>query len=702
MKFSFKGILAVTGIFAITAMAVLFGVNRGSKADAPEYWITIDANELNTIRTNGKATDLASSLYAVETHGDLSVIKLDEIGSQLLSGHMHDEFHKCAGFMRHSSLEEARTSIEKMRAVSTDALFVDYTINNSAAVTPMIAEAAEPNVRQTIIDLSAIHTRRHDQQGGLDGANLIFSKWQQLANGRSDVTVSRFEHFNLNNPTVRLTQQPSIIMTITGTTLPDEIVVIGGHQDSILSGGVSQAANKSPGADDDASGIASMTEVIRVMMEKDFRPQRTIQFMAYAAEEVGLVGSRNIAGTYRNQNRNVVGALQLDMTNFGGPWADIVLITDFTNAPQNQFLRDLAATYLSNLVVKDDRCSYACSDHAAWTENNYPSSMPFEAKFSNTGGTRESNTQIHTSNDTISRSGNNANHALKFTKLAIAFAGELAKGSFQTAVSQRPEFDFDGDGKADVGIFRPDTGIWHLNSSTSGYSATAFGANGDQVIPADFDGDGKTDIAVFRNGIWYLQRSTAGFTSRQWGDPTDIPQPRDFDGDGKADLAVFRPANGEWYIVNSSNGSTSAIPFGTNGDKPVAGDYDGDGKADIAVFRGGIWHILGSASGYNAVQFGIASDKAIVSDFDGDGKIDQTVFRDGVWYTLRSSGGVAINGWGLATDIPTAADFDGDGRSDLGVYRDGVWYILRSSDNGFNFVPFGLETDVPAASAFVK
>ena len=40
-----------------------------------------------------------------------------------------------------------------------------------------------------------------------------------------------------------------------------------------------------PGADDDASGIASATEVLRVAIERDYRPERTVKFMAYAAEE---------------------------------------------------------------------------------------------------------------------------------------------------------------------------------------------------------------------------------------------------------------------------------------------------------------------------------------------------------------------------------------------------------------------------------
>jgi hypothetical protein len=290
------------------------------------------------------------------------------------------------------------------------------------------------------------------------------------------------------------------------------------------------------------------------------------------------------------------------------------------------------------------------------------------------------------------------------TKPRIKIAGAL-----EAINAKNTQFDYDGDGKADLSVFRQSNASWYIqNSQSNSFSGTQFGATGDLPASADFDGDGKTDIAVFRSGFWYRLNSTNNqFVAAQFGSPGDVPVPGDFDGDGKADIAVFRPSDGAWYCLNSSNNQFVAQQFGSNGDKPQIGDFDGDGKSDYAVFRpsAGAWYILRSTdNSFYGVNFGTAEDLPTSADFDGDGKTDIAVFRPSAasWYRLNSSNNQFYGEqFGVSDDKPVAADYDGDGKADIAVFRAslGSWYINRSA-SGFHAQQFGADGDTPAAAAF--
>lgn len=411
---------------AALSLVFLSALATSAASTAEEVWITIEQGAWSAFEAAERGLPAAGEPAATAVEADsreIVAVPLSETRIDALTAFMHLRYGVCGGFLAHPSREAALAEVDRMTAeaaAEAPAPPVEYTIDNGPVVRALSAELQESNIRNTITSLAAFFTRRHNCPTGLDSANWIKNLWTGYAASRPDVTVEFFNHPPATTP------QPSVILTIPGDPTETGIVVLGAHQDSTA--GSNCSTSRSPGADDDATGVAVLSEVIRVALARGYEPQQTVKFMAYAAEEVGLRGSGDIAATYQQQGANVVGVLQLDMTNYHGSVADIYLVTDFTNAAQNTFLAQLADAYVASARVVGTlqgttACGYGCSDHASWNSRGYPASFPFEATF---GG---SNPFIHTVNDTLANMGNNANQSVQFARLAVAYMAELAKGS---------------------------------------------------------------------------------------------------------------------------------------------------------------------------------------------------------------------------------------------------------------------------------
>jgi len=263
----------------------------------------------------------------------------------------------------------------------------------------------------------------------------------------------------------------------------------------------------------------------------------------------------------------------------------------------------------------------------------------------------------------------------------VELSAVAAGMAFEIQVPRPPtQGDFDGDGTADVAVFRGSAGLWAVR----GVTRIWYGETGDLPLPGNWISTDYWSPAVGRardNGYLWLVR---GNTRAYFGLDGDLPVPADYDGDGIWDIALYRPATGLW----TSKSPIFRFYFGNADDVPVPADYDGDRLGDPAVFGGdGRWAVRGRTRFY----FGTAADAAVPDDYDGDGSADPAVFRNvsGLW-AVRSISRVYFGG---QTDLPAPADYDGDGTADVAVFRRGygLW-LLRSLSR----VYFGGWQDTPA------
>lgn len=351
----------------------------------------------------------------------LSIAEVSEYQASTIS-HAAHKFGKCGGFERlpqDTSITNMEESFETMRYQAAQTLAFTFLSTPAPVVAknPQIEAAtqqvSEANLLEMVEWLSAYHTRSHAAPENNKPVEDLAEKARQLlAQLPYPHQIDFIDHEQTTQKTLRVRLQ--------GKDRSNEIVVLGAHLDT-LNGPIAKA--KAPGADDNASGSANIFEALRILATQP-QPSRTIEFFWYAGEESGLIGSGEIAQTYKQSKIDVVGVFQLDMTLFPGE-GELVMgdIADFTNPWLRSYLKSLNNYYVG-AKWKEGQCGYACSDHASWHRQGYAAAMPFEA----TLGTMNPN--IHSNKDLITPA-LNFKHSAAFAKLAVAYALDYSNSSLR-------------------------------------------------------------------------------------------------------------------------------------------------------------------------------------------------------------------------------------------------------------------------------
>jgi len=246
--------------------------NKKVNASDQKVWISIGNDavklinksyskqfELVDIQPKQFVKQLSKINKTLSSDDAVNVVSIKESKLNQLSEFMHDNFKRCGGYIFHESLEAAQQYTAKLASLPPEVL-VNYTIDNPVGVNSLLNELSSSNLTSTVNSLSNYNNRYYTSSTGKDSANWLKNHWASMSSTRNDINVELYNHTWL---------QPSVIATITGTTNSSEIIIIGGHLDSInLS---SPSSGRAPGADDNASGIAVVTETLRAIIASGFK-----------------------------------------------------------------------------------------------------------------------------------------------------------------------------------------------------------------------------------------------------------------------------------------------------------------------------------------------------------------------------------------------------------------------------------------------
>lgn len=335
-------------------------------------------------------------LYAPE---EFAVARLRPEQAAILSQHLHASGFACGGITRLTGMPMVNVAPPTPRPMLPVA-------TKDTDIALLLSEIDPDRIQASVEELAKLPNRFHSSRTGQEVPETIADWYAALAGQRSDIEIETYSHGTD-------TAQDSVRITIPGTDRRDEVLILGSHIDSVNWYSLAPARASAPGADDNASGTATNLEIFRVLMDSGLRLRRTLEIHGYAAEEVGLVGSIDMAEDYRRDQVNVVAMVQHDMNLFAPPDGRMWFIRDNTHAGFNQQLTELVETYL-DVPTGIASLGGGSSDHEAWRRQGYAAAFPFEDP-------NNHNSRIHTAGDTIAYSGD-FEHAANFARLGLAFA----------------------------------------------------------------------------------------------------------------------------------------------------------------------------------------------------------------------------------------------------------------------------------------
>ncbi|KDN42380.1 hypothetical protein RSAG8_06871, partial [Rhizoctonia solani AG-8 WAC10335] len=288
-------------------------------------------------------------------------------------------------------------------------------------LTPMLAMVTASEIKSYVNQLSTAYATRYYRSTNARAPALWiqsqFASWL----GSSQAKLAE-NSFNQPNVIGRIEAKSGSASAAKSGSASAGIIILGAHLDS-----TSQSASTSaPGADDDASGVAVIMAIMRILKANNYQGTYAIEAHAYAGEEGGLLGAKALAASYKSAGKSVRGMLDFEMIGYqpttstnSGKSSTITVLSDPVSA-MSTHMTNVVKAYVPTAERRSVSCGYGCSDHYAFYDAGYPvvciaAYGPNDANL---------NPNYHRTTDTVDKL--NFDKAVDFVKAGLAWVVEVA------------------------------------------------------------------------------------------------------------------------------------------------------------------------------------------------------------------------------------------------------------------------------------
>jgi len=276
----------------------------------------------------------------------------------------------------------------------------DLLNQNISKISDILNMVSENLVLEYLEDLVEFSPRKTGTYGCIKAGEYIYEKFVELGLDTKSYYWKSFG--NKYNP--RFFTGQNIEATIYGNNKPNEIIIFNAHYDSVL---------RSPGADDDGSGVAAVLAAANVLSKFEF--ERTIKFLCFSGEEEGLLGSKEYAQNAYENNNMIIVEFNVDMIGYAQTEEDENKFRIYSSDDVDWFadiIEDLNFQYDFNFnitrgILSADR--RGGSDYFSFLRYGYETIAFFEGQW---------NQYMHSEDDSIENM--NIPYLTKTSKLIIA------------------------------------------------------------------------------------------------------------------------------------------------------------------------------------------------------------------------------------------------------------------------------------------